>query len=663
MKLSLMIQIMAECGVSSHPTRAELDELSQLKGPVILHWDFSHFVVLERVDRNALHIIDPAVGRRRILLADASRHFTGIVLEPDGPESATGPRPHIRPNSSVLSSLLPSWSQSARTVVPALLIVLLSNILALVLPLFLKLAYEFALPKGQKITLIALASGFILVALGQLAIQISRIALVAAARNGLTRYMCGQLIRNLLMARPEFFEGRPATRTSSQYQSVQSISTTLTEQFLSNGIDAVFVLLGVALLIILAPMLGVLVALGVSAHLLILKLNVGEVCSRLTGSLQAEMVEHGFVFESIESIAAIKLYGAEALRLSMWQNVHSDVQREQQSYWSRRNLVSALQDFVTSGTWILAGATALRFVMIHRLSLGTATAIISWIALVLARSKEVSQGGLAISLLKTHVAKVEDVVRAPKAQLTHGLIGNDSALPGAALSIRDLSFRYSERTPWILNSCTLEAAAGEMIGITGDTGAGKTTLFKAIAGLLEPQHVRTEVDGVEGGDEARSILRGMSGYVMQGDVLVSGTVLDNIAFFDPQPSLELAAECARLACIDNFIERLPMCYGAIVGRRGQGFSAGEIQRILLARAFYRRPRVLILDEFTSNLDRETERRLLKNIKLYGATVVAIAHRTQVISACDRVYRLENCRLEAVCEEPIPVSIVESSSAC
>jgi ATP-binding cassette subfamily B protein RaxB len=129
--------------------------------------------------------------------------------------------------------------------------------------------------------------------------------------------------------------------------------------------------------------------------------------------------------------------------------------------------------------------------------------------------------------------------------------------------------------------------------------------------------------------------------VMQNDVLMTGSIIENISFFDIDPDITLVKECAKLACVDEFVESLPMKYDSIVGQRGQGFSAGQIQRMVLARALYRQPKVLFLDEFSSNMDEKLEHAILTNLKSLGITILSVAHRRQVINACTRTYKLQN----------------------
>lgn len=137
---------------------------------------------------------------------------------------------------------------------------------------------------------------------------------------------------------------------------------------------------------------------------------------------------------------------------------------------------------------------------------------------------------------------------------------------------------------------------------------------------------------------------GIAGVVSQNDVLLSGSVLDNICFFDVDPDIERARECAKIACAHDFVSSLPMKYSAIIGRKGVGLSAGQAQRVLLARALYKYRSLLVLDEFSSNFDDALEERVLANLRSEELTVVMIAHRSRVIAACSVAYDMIDGKL-------------------
>ena len=217
--------------------------------------------------------------------------------------------------------------------------------------------------------------------------------------------------------------------------------------------------------------------------------------------------------------------------------------------------------------------------------------------------------------------------------------------------MNNLWFRYGESGPWILKGCSFVLERGSFTGIIGPSGSGKTTFLKLFLGLLEPTGgtVYAGQDWTTAG--ATEAICQQSAVVMQNDTLLMGSVVENISFFDVEPDLDLIRKCASVCCIDEFIDTLPMKYDSVIGRGGQGFSAGQLQRFLLARALYRQPSILFLDEFSSNMDEDLEKSLLSNLKDLNITILSVAHRRQVINACTKLYEFSAGQLVSITCKP------------
>jgi ATP-binding cassette subfamily B protein RaxB len=213
----------------------------------------------------------------------------------------------------------------------------------------------------------------------------------------------------------------------------------------------------------------------------------------------------------------------------------------------------------------------------------------------------------------------------------------------ASIEVRSLSFRYSDTEPWLLEDINLRIAPGECVAITGRSGAGKSTLLKLMAGLLQPQAGEVVISG-------RSIstcaaTQGRVGFVLQDDSLFGGTIAENISFAADVVDTSRVEECARLACLHEDIMSMPMAYGTLIGDMGSALSGGQQQRLLLARALYAQPQILILDEATSHLDVATEQRIAAMLAGLRITRVFAAHRPDTVAIATRVISLD--RLVAV----------------
>ena len=247
-------------------------------------------------------------------------------------------------------------------------------------------------------------------------------------------------------------------------------------------------------------------------------------------------------------------------------------------------------------------------------------------------------------MLSMHVDRLADIALEPAEQVK----GTGSRLGRPPLEGRidlvDLHFRYGRDDPDIIKGVNLSIGPGESIAITGASGGGKSTLIKLIMGLHEPTSGQILVDGEPLARVGIDNFRHLYATVMQDDVLYAGSVAENIAFFDPDIDLELVLDCAQLACVHDEIVAFPMGYDTLVGEMGATFSGGQKQRIFLARALYHRPRILILDEGTANLDHAKEAEINANLAALNLTRIIVAHRPEAIASAQRVLELRDGQL-------------------
>ena len=241
-------------------------------------------------------------------------------------------------------------------------------------------------------------------------------------------------------------------------------------------------------------------------------------------------------------------------------------------------------------------------------------------------------------MLRLHGERLADIVLAEPEKVTSKSDISPEALQ-SDISISNLHYRYSANEPFVLAGVNLEIKDGDFVAITGPSGCGKTTLVKLILGLLEETDGEVRMGDVPIRRIGMDAYRNLVGAVMQDDNLFSGSLADNICFFDPIVDFDQIVSCARMASIHEEILRMPMGYNTLVGDVGTGLSGGQKQRILLARALYRKPRILVLDEATSHLDIESERSVNEAIKQLQLTRIIVAHRPDTIAMAYRVIDL------------------------
>lgn len=281
-----------------------------------------------------------------------------------------------------------------------------------------------------------------------------------------------------------------------------------------------------------------------------------------------------------------------------------------------------------------------------QISVGMLMAFVSYQRQFSVRVGALIDKSFELRLLRLHAERLADIVlTAPEAPGDMpGRLAVSGAGRAATVEVRALRFRYAEQEPYVLDGVDLTVAAGESVAIVGASGCGKSTLVHLLLGVLPITGGEVVIGGTRVTNDDRGGSRRMVASVTQHDTLFAGSITDNISFFDADADQERVEECAKLASIHAEIAALPMAYNTFVGYLGSMLSAGQQQRILLARALYRRPAVLILDEATSHLDVKREIVVSSAIRALHVTRIIVAHRPQTVATADRIVTLEGGRI-------------------
>jgi ATP-binding cassette subfamily B protein RaxB len=266
------------------------------------------------------------------------------------------------------------------------------------------------------------------------------------------------------------------------------------------------------------------------------------------------------------------------------------------------------------------------------------------------KSVRLLEKAIELRMLRLHLQRLSDIALTEQEPGLDRPQGYERILRGD-IEARGLSFRYSDDEPFIFENLNFQIAAGEHVAISGPSGCGKTTLLKILIGLIKPTSGEVLVDGMPLAALGPGVFRSQIGVVMQEDHLLSGSLADNICCFDEASDLGRMRDCAELAGIHDEIMRMPMTYNSLIGDMGSALSGGQKQRILLARALYRRPRLLFIDEGTSHLDVRLEQQVNAAVQCLGLTRVSVAHRPQTLAIANRVLHFAEGGLLAVM--PIP----------
>ncbi len=634
--LKSVIAIADGLQLSSRPLRLDMDHLGKLQLPAMLHWDLNHYVVLKSIKGGQAEIIDPGVGLRKMSLSRLSNHFTGIAVEFTPQADFKAVQARIKPRISLLWDKLIGLK---RAITQTLILSLILQAIVLLSPFYLQLVVDAVLPRGDNSLLLALAIGFGgLVVLRAVAEAVRGWAILVFG-NQMSLQMVGNVFRHLIRLPTRYFERRHVGDIISRMGSTVPIQEALTQSVPAVLIDGAMAALMLIVMFLYSPLLGGIVLISVLGLILATWLIYPHLRRTQEESIYAKALENSHVIESIRAITTVKMFGREAEREAAWRNLYTDFINANVGYgkW-----VVARKFFETllTGLQIVIVVWAAVTLMIGEgstFTLGMLVAFLAYRQYFTDAVVQLLEKGIEFNLLSLHLDRLSDIIF----EETDADQSGDVQLQDlkGAVAMDGVSFRYSDTDPWVLTDFNLDIAAGEMVTLTGPSGGGKTTLMKLMLGLYDPVKGAVRIDGQDLREIDRANWRSQIGVVMQDDRLLSGTLGDNISFFDPEIDMQRVYKAAIAAQIHDTIVALPMNYQLQIGDMGSVLSGGQRQRVLLARALYQDPSVLFLDEGTANLDVETESAIVKIIKDLPITCIIVAHRPAFLEASDRIIRI------------------------
>ena len=654
MSLRSLIAVSDQFGFSSRPLRVELSALTKVKMPAILHWDLNHFVVLKSISAKAAVIHDPAVGVRTLPLSDVSRHFTGVVLEltPAAgfiPVQARAPM-HL---SSLWSQMTGLWTAIAQVL--ALSVAL--QIAAFAAPFQIQLVVDEAIFHADQDLLFVLSLGFGALVVVQASIEALRGWALKVFGHLLSFQIVGNLVRHMMRLPADFFEKRHVGDIFSRIGAVQPIQDAITRGVIAAIIDGMMAFIAVTLLFFYSPMLAGIVLFATFLHMGIVFALYPAMRHRMEEEILARAKEQTHLLETVRAATTIKLMGREAERESVWRNLYAEVTNAGVSVGKYQISMQLVQTLITGLVYVIIVYFGAQLILNNQgFSVGMLFAFLSFRQTFNDRAISFISQLVQFRLMGLHLDRLADIVTA--APETEGLVTPSLDVKGS-IKVRDLSFRYGAADQLVLRDINLEVAPGDFIAITGPSGGGKTTLLKLLLGLHRPTSGFIELDGYRADPELWRAWRAHAGIVSQDDRLLSGTIADNIAFFDPDLDMSKVQAAATAAQVHEDIMRAPMQYLGLVGDMGSTLSGGQRQRVLLARALYCGPRVLFLDEGTANLDEKTEEAVADLIENMPITRIVVAHRPALIRRAKRVFLLMDNQIVEIAKNQISPEIASA----
>lgn len=638
--LARLIEIADALGLQARPLRLEPEAIAHLNTPCILHWDMDHYVVLCRVKRRSVVIHDPARGRREMSLAEFADRFTGIALElQPGADFGTQSKPAPKVRMMALTGRLVGLRRAVAQIGGLALVL---ELFAVLTPLFVQMVTDQVLPNGDYPLLELLGVGFLLLVLLQTVIGAIRSWSVTRLGTNFNYGWTANAFGHLLRLPHIFFERRQLGDIANRFNSIEEIQRTLTTRFIEGVLDGVMAALTLGMMLIYSPMLTAITAATFVLYAIIRMASFGRMREAQQEQLMAIAIRESHFLEVVRGIQAIRLNNKASVQGARYANKTADALNRGVAVQRHKILFEALNFLIFNAQRVLILWIGAHLALGGHLSAGMLIAFLAFSFQFTTRASKLVDYGIELRMLRLHGERLSDIVLAePEKDVDSKAL---NAPLDFGMRLNGVSFRYDDDQPWLLRDCDLWVKQGESVAITGPSGCGKTTLVKLLLGLVDPQAGNVLVGDIDIRSLGKRNLRDMVGVVMQDDQLFTGSVADNISFFDHGADQDSIEAAAKAALIHDDIMALPMGYYMPINDMGTSLSGGQRQRVVLARALYKKPRILVLDEATSHLDVARENLVNLSIRSLDITRIVIAHRPETIASADRVLKMREGRL-------------------
>jgi ABC-type bacteriocin/lantibiotic exporter with double-glycine peptidase domain len=625
-------------GLRARGIRIDIDDLAYVEKGTILHWEFDHFVVFEELGEDAIFIVDPAVGRRRIGLDQVKKSLTGVGIDLSPGDEFTEQRTGRSGGAGATLRRLTSQQRWVSVVISSALL----QLLALVLPILTAAVVDRVLPRADEHLLHVVGVGLAGIVLFGFLAAWTRAHLLLELRTLVDFHMMSEFVEHLTSLPIAYFQRRGVGDLSMRMNSNTVIREIVTSGALSAALDGALVLVYLVMLLLFDYRIGVLVLFLGLCQFAAVALTMRRQSELMADTLRAQARSQGYQYELLSGIESFKAMGVEDYAVDHWLKLFVDVLNVSLT----SGQVSALADSAIATMRLASPLLILTFgahlVLNENMSLGTMLALNALAAGVLGPLSALISETSKFRFLGGYVERLDEVFAMPPEQ-TRATVTQAPVLRGG-IELDRVSFRYGDDDTFAVREVSLRVEPGQFVALVGRSGSGKSTLANLLLTLSTPTSGRVLYDG----NDVRSFdfrsLRRQLGVVLQRTHLFESSIRRNIAYGDPAITAERVEEAGKLAAVHDEVMAMPMGYDTLLADGGGSVSGGQRQRIALARALARRPAVLLLDEATSALDVVTEAAVQKSLERLRGTRVVIAHRLSTVSRADLILVVEDGRI-------------------
>lgn len=628
-------------GFTTNGLQCTYQSLASFELPFIAHWEGYHYIMVYGISKDHIWVADPALGFKKMTRDVFEKGWTGTCLL-------------FTPNTDMIqvTAVRSPWIRFVSYLKPhkkilgyLLLATAVIQLLGVAPPVIIQNILDRVVVHQNVELLNMLMIGFVVVSFfSQLTILLRTFLMNFMVRK-MDFAMMSHFFKHTLSLPLSFFAKRRTGDIIARFQENQTIRDFLTESTISTILNVLMVFIYFSVLFIYNVKMTLLLIACVIPFAVLTLLVTPKIKKYARQTFEASTDAESILMETMSGAESVKAMGVERAMRLKWEKKYAKSLNIQYNAERFDAIVSFVGQLLNSGTTIIILWVGANMVLSQELTVGQLMAFNMLMGSVLGPLLELI--GLWDELHETGVAmeRLGDVLDIEPEQKPADLQSR-VILPELAgnLKFEDVYFRYSANdASYVLENINFEIKPGEMVAIVGHSGSGKTTLAKLMVGFYAPSDGKMWVDGYDANDIDKEHYRRQIGYVMQSNLLFSGSIAENIAMGDDSPDQRRMIEVAKLADAHSFINKMPKAYQQIVGERGMGLSGGQMQRLCIARALYHNPSFLLFDEATSALDSQSEGNILKNMKdmMQGRTAVVIAHRLSTIMSADKILVLYN----------------------
>jgi NHLM bacteriocin system ABC transporter peptidase/ATP-binding protein len=638
-KASNILKAARRYGMEAKGYRKDPEQLRSMDWPLIIHWNFNHFVVLEGIYKDRVYINDPATGPRTVTFEEFDHAFTGVVLViKPGPDYVPRGRP-----TRLFTSLKSRIKGSEMALMFAVLAGLFLVIPGLVIPVFSKIFIDQVLLGDMQDWLLPLLFGMAITAVLRAALTWLQRYYLLRLELKLALSSASQFMWHVLRLPIEFFtqrySGDIATRVAINDRVAQLLSGRLAVAFL-NAVMIVFYLI---LMFLYSVPLTLIVVGAALLNILWMRLIIRKRDDQNQRLMQEAGKLQGASMNGLQVIETLKSNSSEADFFAKWAGYQAKLMNSMQQFGVTNQTLSVVPSLLTGLTTVAILAIGGQQIMDGWMTIGTLVAFQSLASSFSQPVNELVQLAGEVQEAGGGLKRLDDVLRHPldrqwrKEQKPSFSIEEniEKVKLSGHIEIKNLTFGYNPLEPPLIENFSLTIKPGMRVALVGGSGSGKSTIGKLIAGIYEPWSGEILFDGFRRNELPREVLSHSLAVVDQEIILLEGTIRDNITFWDSTISETDMVRAAKDAMIHDYIAERGG-YDQVISEGGRNFSGGQRQRLEIARALAINPSILILDEATSALDPVTEKQVDENLRKRGVTCIIVAHRLSTIRDADEI---------------------------